>query len=216
MEKEVRYFPIEQLRAEEKDGVQKIGGYAAVFYKLSENLGGFREKVAKGAFKDSVSGGDIRAFWSHNPDFVLGRTKSNTLRVWEDDFGLAFELNLPDTSIGRDAFTTIKRGDVSGMSFGFITRKDSWERGKEGSPHIRTLLDVELLEVSPTAFPAYPQTSVAERSVLDTMKEREKEWMWEDHVQTGTKVVDVRERLAAKERAYRTKSLRNLEFVKIL
>jgi len=218
MKSEKRYFPIESVRAEETDGQRSISGYAAVFYKLSEDLGGFREKIAKGAFKNSVASGDVRAFWSHNSDIVLGRTKANSLKIWEDEYGLAFKLDLPDTQAGRDAFTLIKRGDVTGMSFGFATKKDAWERGIEGSPAIRTLMDVDLFEVSPTAFPAYPQTNVGVRdleSALEALKEVEKEWMWADHEKNGTKVEDVRSRLTKREAACKLAALRAIPLTQV-
>lgn len=173
--KDYRHFEIGELRTSDED--RKISGYAAVFEKLSENLGfNVREKIKKGAFANSVSGGDVRAFWSHDTAQVLGRTRNGSLKLFEDDHGLGFELNLPDTQLGRDAFTVIKRGDVTGMSFGFEVKADQWERGKDGAPHIRTLLDVELFEVSPTAFPAYPQTNVGVRSLEDVIKKQEEVW----------------------------------------
>lgn len=170
---ETRTYQIEELRATDENGIRKVGGYAAVFEKLSEDLGMFvplREKIQRGAFSDSLTKGDIRAFWNHNHDIVLGRNKNQSLRLNEDTHGLAFELTLADTQAGRDAFTLIQRGDVSAMSFGFRVRKDSWERPKDkNSPVVRTLLDVELLEVSPVAFPAYPQTEVQARSLDEAM-----------------------------------------------
>lgn len=149
------------------DGKRQIAGYAAVFERDSQDLGGFVERIAKGAFRESIAGNDIRALWSHNSDLVLGRTGNRTLRLTEDDMGLRFELDLPDTTLGRDAFTSIERGDVSGMSFGFSVKREDqvWARGEPGAPHLRTLLRVNLFEVSPTAFPAYPQTSVSARDM---------------------------------------------------
>ena len=167
---EKRAFQTTEIEVREDGEKRTIAGYAAKFNLLSEDLGFFREKIKPGAFASSISG-DIRALWSHNTDLVLGRTRNNTLRLQEDSEGLFFELDLPDTQLGRDTFTTIKRGDVSGMSFGFMVRKDSWERGTNGAPDIRTLEDVELFEVSPTAFPAYPQTDVSARSLEEVRAE---------------------------------------------
>jgi len=153
-----------ELRA---DGEKKtLRGYAAVFDKLSKPLYGFREKVKRGAFKESVKGGNIRALWNHNTDMVLGSTKNNTLRLEEDDKGLRFELDLPDTQYGRDAAVSVSRGDVDGMSFAFNVRKQEWDETDLANV-VRTLVDVELHEVSPTAFPAYPQTKVVARSVKE-------------------------------------------------
>lgn len=166
MGREVRYAIGSEIRAEKRDdGKNIISGYAAVFERDSVDFGGWVERIAKGAFRESVQKRDVRALWSHNLDLVLGRTSNRTLRIFEDDYGLGFELELPDTTLGRDAFTSISRGDVTGMSFGFdVKPKDQkWTRGEEGQPYVRTLLNVELYEVSPTAFPAYEATNVAVR-----------------------------------------------------
>lgn len=138
----------------------RLTGYAAVFNVLSAELGRFRERIAPGAFKRSLAGGDIRAFWNHDTAQVLGRTAAGTLRLEEDDTGLRFSIDLPDTQIGRDALVSVKRGDVSGMSFGFSVpeKGDRWENS--GGNLVRTLLDVDLFEVSVVAFPAYNATLV--------------------------------------------------------
>jgi HK97 family phage prohead protease len=153
-----------ELRAE---GEKKIlRGYAAVFDKLSKPLYGFREKIKRGAFKESVKNNNIRALWNHNTDMVLGSTKNNTLRLEEDDKGLKFEIDLPDTQYGRDAAVSVSRGDVDGMSFAFNVKKQEWDE-EDLKNVVRTLVDVDLHEVSPTAFPAYSQTKVTIRSVKE-------------------------------------------------
>ena len=162
--KEYRAFPITELRVSDGDK-PKITGHAAVFDKLSLNLGGFREKIAPGAFGKSIEKDDIRALWNHNPDYVLGRNKSGTLILSEDNKGLAIEIEPPDTQWARDLMETIRRKDVDQMSFAFATIKDNWEH-TEGKDSIRTLLEVDLFDVSPVAFPAYPQTDVKVRSVF--------------------------------------------------
>ena len=160
---ERRTFPLTEFRMEEKGSdPPKIVGYAAVFNQLSEDLGGFREKIAPGAFKKTIQEADIRALWNHNPDYVLGRNKSGTLKLEEDNHGLRIEVTPPDTTWAKDLITSMKRGDVDQMSFGFRTIKDRWE-GERGN-NIRTLLEVELYDVSPVTYPAYPQTTVEARS----------------------------------------------------
>ncbi|MDP6709416.1 MAG: HK97 family phage prohead protease [Alphaproteobacteria bacterium] len=152
-----------EVRADEgEDPV--IVGHAAVFNQLSVDLGGFREKIAPGAFSKAI-GGDVRALFNHDPNLILGRSVAKTLRLAEDSTGLAVEIDPPATATARHVVEAMRRGDVSQMSFGFRTIKDEWTRGEPGEPSIRTLLEVELFDVSPVTFPAYPQTDVAVRSL---------------------------------------------------
>ena len=161
---ERRAFPFMEIRVD--SGEQpKIVGHAAVFDKLSVNLGGFREKIAPGAFANAIKKNDIRALWNHDPNFVLGRNKSKTLTLAEDEKGLAIEIVPPDAQWAKDLMETMRRGDVDQMSFGFRVIKDNWEF-VEGKDSIRTLQEVELCDVSPVTFPAYPQTDVKVRSIL--------------------------------------------------
>jgi len=153
-----------------EDGKTTIAGYAAVFEKLSVPIYDFREKVRAGAFAESLKKNNIRALWNHNPDFVLGSMKAGTLRLVEDAKGLKFEIDPPDTSAGRDAVISIQRGDVDGMSFGFRTLKQEWDE-KDPKDIIRTLIVVDLREISPTPFPAYPDTKVKVRTVVDDYQE---------------------------------------------
>lgn len=187
--RERRCYEIANIRAKEEDGKRSIGGYAAVFDKPSENLGVFRtvyEKIRKGAFSRTLKeGADVRAFWNHNSDIVLGRTTAGTLRLAEDDIGLSFDLDLPDTQAGRDAFTLIQRGDVTGMSFGFEIRAEEKQLPDEPEdPIIRTLVDVELFEISPVVFPAYPDTEVSVRSVDEWVRK-----IIEEEEQKGRKLL---------------------------
>lgn len=168
-----------EFRAEEAEGRMVIRGHAAVFEKFSQDLGRFREKIAKGAFVDSIAKRDVRALWSHNIDLVLGRTGNKSLRLWEDDFGLAFELEMPNTTLGKDSFVSVQRGDVSAMSFGFSVLEEEWKRGEDGAPHERTLKKIELFEISPVAFPAYEQTEVSVRDMDGIIKELESKWEME-------------------------------------
>jgi len=161
---EKRTFTFAELRVEDGDK-PKITGHAAVFNKLSENLGGFRERIAPGAFEKTIEKSDVRALINHDSNLVLGRNKSGTLRLEEDKRGLAIEIDPPDTSYARDLIESLKRGDIDQMSFGFVATKDSWEH-VEGKESIRTLLEVELFDVSPVTYPAYPQTDVKVRSLF--------------------------------------------------
>jgi len=142
---------------------RRIGGYAVVWGKPSVDLGGFRERFERGAFAGDLAGADVLCLVSHNTGQVLGRTASKTLDVHEDSTGLWFECRLPDTSYARDLVASVARGDVSGASFGFVKRWDVWS--EEDGQRMRTIKKARLLEVSPTPIPAYPDTTVAMRSM---------------------------------------------------
>jgi HK97 family phage prohead protease len=153
------------------DGGRTIAGYAAIFNSETDIGGYWRETIAPGAFADSLAG-DVRALVDHDSGRVIGRTAAGSLRLSEDDTGLAVEIDLPDTTDGRDLAALIERGDISGMSFGFSVTKQQWDETGE-VPH-RTIQAVELFEVSVVAFPAYPETSIGLRSLEATRAERSK------------------------------------------
>lgn len=160
---EKRTFEIDGLEIRKSDdGKRTIKGHAAIFNTVADG-GWFREQVAPGAFRDSIGVDDVRALWNHDANYVLGRNKAGTLRLAEDERGLAIEIDPPDTQMANDLITLIERGDVSQMSFGFQTIKDSWET-KEDDKDIRTLEKVKLWDVSPVTFPFYKDTDVAVRS----------------------------------------------------
>ena len=171
-QKETRFFQIQDLQVESRsDGLgPKIVGYAAVFNKLSDDLGGFREKIKPGAFRKALKNSDARGLLNHNPDYVLGRQSNGTLMLKEDAKGLKMEIDPPDTQIIRDlVIAPMKRGDIREQSFGFIVEKDEWdnlEGEKKDKPIVRTIIETkELFDVSIVTFPAYPDTSVALRSM---------------------------------------------------
>lgn len=175
MEKEVRAFRVIdfELREAQEGGSPVIEGYAAVFGDMSEDLGGFYEKIERGAFAATLDKADVRALWNHNADYPLGRMKAGTLMLGEDERGLKFSINLPDTQYARDLLVSMRRGDVDQMSFGFRTVRDRWEQ--KGGQVIRTLLEVELFDVSPVTYPAYPTTSAAVRSQLEAFNRTSQE-----------------------------------------
>lgn len=153
---------VAELRAD----ASKIVGYAVVFDTRSRDLGGFVEVVKPEAVSLSPMGDidDVVALYNHDPGAVLGRTPQ-TLQLRKDRRGLAFTLDPANTQAGRDAFELVRRGDVKGASFGFLTKRDFWR--KDGGTVIRELLEVEVREISLTAFPCYTATdvSVAQRSL---------------------------------------------------
>ena len=145
-----------------------VAGYAAVFDVLTDIGGYFMEKIAPGAFADALSA-DVRALINHDTGRVIGRTKAGTLRLSQDQTGLAVEIDLPDTADGRDLGTLIERGDISGMSFGFEVTKQTWD--ETGDVPVRTIEALKLYEVSAVAFPSYDDTSIAMRSLEAARKE---------------------------------------------
>ena len=149
----------------------QIAGYAAVCNPRCALLfGTVVEELAPGAF-DDVMGDDVRALFNHDPNFVLGRTRSNTLRLEIDSRGLAYTIDPPETQTVRDlVLTPLQRGDVTGSSFGFRVAPDGDEWRREGEIIVRTIHKLaELREVSPVTYPAYGDSHAAQRS-LDSWK----------------------------------------------
>lgn len=138
-----------------------LEGYAATFNNAAEIGGRFVETIAPGAFSASLRAkGDILALVDHDPGRVLARTRSGSLRLSEDTRGLAFSLDVPDTTAGRDVLALAERGDLGGMSFGF-TATDEHRDGDR-----RELRGVELHEISIVlAWPAYDGTTIHARSL---------------------------------------------------
>lgn len=144
----------------------QIVGHAAVFNRDSDLIGGmFIERIAPGAFAESLAKpDDVRALINHDSNLLLARNISGTLALKEDDRGLHVAIDPPNTTYANDLLESAKRGDISQMSFGFQTIEDSWTRGENGAPDVRTLRKVRLFDVSVVTFPAYPDTDVAVRS----------------------------------------------------
>lgn len=166
---ELRSIDQAELKVEEREDKQPvIKGYAIVFNKLSEDLGGFREQVAPGACSRAIKEDDIRAAFNHDSNYILGRNKAGTLKLSEDDKGIYFEINpLPDTQWCRDLQVSISRGDINQCSFKFAAIKDQWD--EKGKTPVRTLLDMRLFDVSIVTYPAYPQTSVKVRDYINAL-----------------------------------------------
>lgn len=161
---------------------RKLVGYAVRWNKPSEVLWGeFVEMFDRGAFTQSLaSGSDVRALFEHDYSKLLGRTASGTLSIMEDDEGLRFSLDLPKTQLGDDILESVKRGDISGMSFGFRALVDEWDESGEIAK--RTVKQAELMEITVTSIPAYPDSSlvIAKRSMQKGAIYRQKMQMWCD------------------------------------
>lgn len=159
-ETERRYFSQDaEVRVLDAEGGRHITWYPALFHSLSEDMGGFRERIARRAFNKTLKDADVRALFNHNPDFVLGRNTSGTLDLTATDKGLRAVVNPPDTQWASDLMTSIDRGDISGGSFGFRVIKDDWRQAEVKGSMLRELLEVQLLDVSLVTYPAYLETN---------------------------------------------------------
>lgn len=154
-ERETR-FTTSDLEIRSQGDKVVIQGYASVFNRLSQNLGGFVETVRKGAFAKTVQEADVRSYFNHDKSMILGRTKSGTLKVAEDANGLHYEVAPGNQTYARDLMEAIERGDVDGSSFGFrvVGDGEAWNFTDAGLP-LRELRELRLLDVSPVTEPAY-------------------------------------------------------------
>lgn len=143
---------------------RKLRGLAIAFGAESVNLGGFVEYVAPEAVDRTLREAlDVRALVDHDTAKVIGRTRAGTLSIRKTRAGLEVVIDPPNTSYAQDIIESVGRGDVSGMSFGFRTLADEWDFS--GDTPVRTITDMIISEVSVVTFPAYPDTSVAVRSL---------------------------------------------------
>ena len=173
---------VELRAADDTESPNIVRGYAAKFNAESENLGSaeyqFREILLPGAF-DDVLNDDVRALLNHESSAILARSKNGegTLSLGADEVGLWYEFEAPDTQIGRDLVTSLKRGDIDQSSFSFTVEQDGqeWEETKDGDGTMfvtRTINKVKrLYDVSPVTYPAYPDATVALRSLEEFRKE---------------------------------------------
>jgi len=170
--REERVFAVDDLELRSPmDGTDEprhLVGHAAVFNSWSQDLGGFKERILPGAFAKALSS-DVRALFNHDPNFVLGRTRSNTLTLAEDSRGLAIDIIPPDNQTIRDlVLDPIDRKDINQMSFAFQVVDDEWRMPKTGSGLMeRDLKEVRLFDISPVTFPAYLQTDIGLRSLAE-------------------------------------------------
>lgn len=159
------YTPgLEVRKLPNRRNTMTIGGYGAVFNSLSDPRLGFREIVTPTFFNKSQGDGwpHVRALYEHQPGIVLGSTRAGTLRLGTDNRGLAYEVDLPKSRV--DVYESVERGDVYGSSIGMYVRQDDWKPGEGGFP-VRHLISGQLDHVAPTATPAYPDATVALRSL---------------------------------------------------
>jgi HK97 family phage prohead protease len=164
MTREIRTFGGEvSRRATADEGAPRpIGGYAAVFNSDTRIGDYFIERIAPGAFTAAIARDDVRCLYNHHDRYVIGRTASGTLRLSEDATGLAYEADPPDATWARDMVVSIERGDINQSSFAFRATREQWD--ETGELPVRTILEVELLDVSPVTYPAYDDSTVGVRA----------------------------------------------------
>jgi len=159
----LRHWTPEVVRLSFDSGPPKIAGYASVFNTFYELWDGFQERVAPGAFANTIAKDDVRALLNHDPNYVLGRNTAGTLTLREDEHGLYYEIIPPDTSFAKDLQVSLKRKDITQSSFGFNIVNQNLKYDKENDLVSRTLTEVKLFDVSPVTFPASPQTEAQVR-----------------------------------------------------
>lgn len=162
-----------EYREEDEGKIEGIASRVDEWY----DLGGFDERVAKGAF-DDVLENDVRALFNHDPNLVLARTKSKTLELFKDKEGnLAYRFKTPNRSYAKDLEDAVKSGDVDQSSFAFRVKEEKWEwrdDNKDLKKDRRTILKFEkLYDVSPVTYPASPSTTVATRQIENHLSEIE-------------------------------------------
>ena len=173
---EIRNNPSGVVTRAEGDS-RTVRGRAVVFDSWSEDLGGFRERIAKGALDGVIARSDIFALMDHDRRRgILGRCKRGdevSLRLKVTDDGLEYEFEAPETALGDELLSCLERGEIDGSSFAFTVLEDNWER--VGDEYQRTITKIdELYDVSPVYSPAYSQTTCDLRG-LDALKATERD-----------------------------------------
>lgn len=158
--------PVE-LRADDPGG-DTLCGYAAVFNRYSQDMGGWVETIAPGAFAKTISDQrDIYALFNHDPNAILGLNSARTLMLTEDEVGLRYEIKLDSDHWGNTVRSKVARGELRGSSFGFSVVADTgveWGLTEQGMP-MRTVRAAKLYDVGPVTYPAYLSTRDAGAAV---------------------------------------------------
>lgn len=164
MQKRKAYMATQfQTREEQESGDLILSGYFIKFDEETELWPGYFEVIKREGVEKAIKDADIRALFNHDHSLVLGRTGNDTVRLGVDDVGLFGDIIInKDDPQAVGAYARVQRGDVVGCSFGFFPIKINTEERDDGS-YLDTILDLEIFEVSPCTFPAYPQTEIAAR-----------------------------------------------------
>jgi len=171
---EKRFFPVfTETKDENKDAVSFIG--RAIIYDSETSIcDGVLEKIAKNAFEHSANTDDIRCLFNHDPNLVIGRTTSGTLKLKKQEDGIYFHVSPPNTEWSRNLIESVKRGDITQCSFGFTVDDEIFNTSSNGNI-CRTIRDGKLFDVSIVTYPAYEETVVQVRKKVDTFKKKQLE-----------------------------------------
>lgn len=157
-------FRESEFKASEVEDKLMIEGYFIKYNSETNLFDDIYEEIDARSVVTSLENNDIRGLWNHDANLVLGRTGNETLTLKSDEVGLwgSIEINKEDPQ-AMGAYARIKRGDVAGCSFGFIPTKEEFQ-SREGGGQKFIVREMDLFEVSPCTFPAYPQTEIAARN----------------------------------------------------
>lgn len=161
---------LHETRATESGKERRLTGYAARYGVVSNPIpggksGSFRERILPGAFDGVVDSPDTVMTMNHDQNILLGRVGARTLKLSTDSKGLKFDVLLPNSSWGQNAYEAVKRGDLKGCSFAFADVEDSWD--KEDGFLIRTIKKFrKLFDVAVVTTPAYAGTSISARNLV--------------------------------------------------
>lgn len=165
--REMRAFPLSEIQiraADDASGRLSFHGRAIVYDQLSQDLGGWRERIMPGAATRTLEANpDVRLLINHDPNLLMARTASGTLRLTEDDQGVLVDADMADVSYARDLAVLLERGDINQMSFAFWVTADGWA----GNTHEVHGLDLDGGDVAVVTYPAFTQTSAELRSAAE-------------------------------------------------
>lgn len=218
MEKEIRYFNVADgidCRSIEEDNKRYIVGYAALFNQesrlLTENGKKFNEVLTRTAFDEVLNSPNLDVIYNynHNNEKLVARTSSGSLQLSVDDKGLMFRAEVPNVSYANDLYVLVQRGDLSANSFAFNIGNEGqkWEKRSDGT-FLRTVSKVKgLYDVSTVNHPAYPNTSVAARSI-DEIEKQESESIAEE-----TRKAEELEKIEESEQIIKARKKLNEDFI---
>lgn len=168
---EARKFKADfEIRQNDEGNVDKIIGYAAVTDSEAPEVMGFIERIEPGAFENAIGKSDVRALFNHDSNYILGRKSAGTLTLIEDENGLFYEIDPPNTSYANDLLESLSRGDIDESSFGFTVKNETWD--DSGDIPVRTIVEVEeLYDVGPVTRGWYPQSESGLKSKSEVLQE---------------------------------------------